>query len=47
MNWTPKQPHELSLLELLQEGESRTSTEAIPADQEQALMPNHKPGHGA
>lgn len=37
MKRTQKQPHELSLLELLQEVESRTCTETIPADQQQSM----------
>ncbi len=37
MNTSEKQPHELSLLELLQEVESRTRTEALTADQQQAI----------
>ena len=37
MNRTQKQPHELSLLELLQEVQSRTRIETIPADQQQPL----------
>jgi magnesium chelatase family protein len=38
MNKTHKQPHEPSLLELLRKVESRARTEAIAADQQQALM---------
>lgn len=33
-----KQPHELSLIELLQEAQRRTSTEEIPADQQQSII---------
>jgi len=38
MKRSKRQPHELSLLELLQEAQNRTSTETIPADQRQSLL---------